>query len=96
MRRVSRRPDPPPLKTNDVRTVAVGTAAFALTFLALLPFYGRLEDDGRLWLYWMCVCGMALGGVGAYYCKRRERAIARDAALDAAALDAASGDVTRP
>ena len=82
---MDRRPDPPPLKTDDARTVAVGTALFAAAFVGLLPFYGDLERDGRLWLLWMCVCGMALGGIGAYYCKRRERAIARDAAIEAEA-----------
>ena len=81
------------MKTDDARTVAVGTALFAVAFVVLLAFYGDLERQGRLWLLWMCVCGMSLGGIGAYYCKRRERAIARDAALRDAG-DA--GDVVRP
>lgn len=79
---MDRRPDPPPLDTDDVRTVLVGTWAWALTFLALLPFYGRLDRADRLWWLWACVCGMALGGIGVYYVRRRARAIARDAALD--------------
>ena len=82
---VMRRPDPPPLESNDVRTVLIGTTAWAIALVALLPFYDTLERDGRLWLLWMCGCGIALGGVGVYYCRRRARAIARDAALDAAA-----------
>lgn len=79
-----RRPDPPPLKTDDVRTVLVGSIAFAVAFLGLLSFYDTLDRDGRLWWYWACACGLALGGIGVYYCRRRERAIARDAALAAA------------
>ena len=38
-----------PLDVDGVRTVQVGTALFFLAFLALLPFAGRLADDGRAW-----------------------------------------------
>lgn len=85
VRGVDRRPDPPPLKTDDVRTVVVGTIAWLVALIALLPFYGALQRNDRLWWLWACGCGIALGAVGAYYCRRRERAIARDAALDTAA-----------
>jgi len=80
---MTRRPDPPPLKTDDVRTVIVGTVVWTVALVALLPFYGRLDRADRLWLYWACLCGIALGGIGVYYCRRRDAAIARDAALEA-------------
>ena len=71
-----------PLDVDGVRTVQVGTALFAVAFVALLPFYGKLEESGRLWLLWMCLAGVGLGLLGAEYCKRRRviRA-ARDDAL---------------
>ena len=39
----------------------VGTALWAIAFVLLLPFYGRLEDDGHLWWLWTCVAGFGLG-----------------------------------
>lgn len=82
---MERRPDPPPLPTNDVRAVVVVTAAWVVALLALLPFASRLADDGRTWWFATCGFGIALGGVGIYYCRRRDRAIARDAARDSVA-----------
>ena len=61
-----------PLDVDGVRTVQVGTALFAVAFVALLPFYGKLEESGRLWLLWMCLAGVGLGLLGAEYCKRRK------------------------
>ncbi|HVE99002.1 MAG TPA: DUF2530 domain-containing protein [Mycobacteriales bacterium] len=77
-----RRPDPPPLDTDDVRTVLVGTAIWTVALLALLPFAGALAAADRLWLLAMCACGIGLGVVGLVYCRRRARAIARDRAAE--------------
>jgi hypothetical protein len=66
--------DVEPLDVDGVRTVEVGTAAFFVAFLALLPFHQRLEDDGRTWWLWMCLAGMGLGLFGIEYCRRRRRA----------------------
>lgn len=63
--------DVEPLDVDGVRTVAVGTAVFFVGFVALLPFYGRLEEDGRTWWLWMCLAGMGLGFLGLEYCRRR-------------------------
>lgn len=65
--------DVEPLDVDGVRTVQVGTAAFFLGFLALLPFYGQLEEDGRTWWLWMCLTGMGLGLFGLEYCRRRRQ-----------------------
>ena len=62
-----------PLDVDGVRTVQVGTGLFLLAFLALLPFYGRLEEEGQTWLLWMCLTGVGLGLLGVEYCKRRRR-----------------------
>jgi len=73
------RPDPPPLETDDVRTVFVGTLAWAAALLVLvvLRLAGR---DVHGWWIAMCACGVVLGLAGVRYCQRRRAAIARDAA----------------
>jgi hypothetical protein len=65
--------DVEPLYVDGVRTVAVGTALWALAFVLLLPFYGRLEESGRVWWLWTCVAGFGLGLIGWDYCRRRRR-----------------------
>ena len=67
--------DVEPLDVDGVRTVAVGTALWALAFVLLLPFYGRLADSGRLWWLWTCAAGFGLGVLGWDYCRRRRRAL---------------------
>ena len=66
--------DVEPLDVDGVRTVEVGTALWLLAFLALLPFYGRLEESGNLWWLWTCMAGFGLGLLGLEYCRRRRRA----------------------
>jgi hypothetical protein len=66
--------DVEPLDVDGVRTVEVGTALWFVAFLALLPFYGRLEDSGRLWWLWTCMAGVGLGLIGLEYCRRKRRA----------------------
>jgi hypothetical protein len=72
-----RRDPPPPLPNDGVRTVAVGTALWAVALVVLLPFWGRLEDAGRLW--WIATCAVAagLGLVGLLYCRRRSASLRR-------------------
>ena len=75
-----RRPDPPPLETDDARTVAVGTAAWAVALVVLVVL--RLADVTRVEGWWiaMCAWGAGLGLAGVWYCRRRQAAIARDKA----------------
>lgn len=63
--------DVEPLDVDGVRTLAVGTALWGLAFVMLLPFAGRLNDDGNLWWLWTCVAGFGLGLLGWDYCRRR-------------------------
>lgn len=58
-----------PLDVAGLRTVQVGTAIWALAFLALVPFYGRLGD--RQWWLWACLAGVGLGLCGYAYIRRR-------------------------
>lgn len=69
--------DVAPLDVDGVRTVVVGTSLWLVAFVALLPFYGRLQDSGRGWWLWTCVAGFALGLLGYAYCRRRRTARAR-------------------
>jgi len=78
---LARRPDPPPLETDDVKIVAGGTAAWAIAFVVLL--IARVAGAGvHTWWIVMCACGAALGVVGVRYCQRRRDAIARDRATN--------------
>jgi hypothetical protein len=58
----------------------VGTGLWLLAFVALLPFYSRLEESGRLWWLWTCLAGFGLGLFGVEYCRRRRKARAAQAA----------------
>lgn len=60
-----------PLDVDGVRTIAVGTALWIVAFLALLPFYGTLESQGRIWWLWTCLAGFGFGLLGLEYCRRR-------------------------
>jgi hypothetical protein len=66
--------DVEPLDVDGVRTIEVGTALWLVAFVALLPFYGRLQDAGRGWWLWTCLAGFGLGLSGLEYCRRRRRA----------------------
>jgi hypothetical protein len=66
--------DVDPLDVDGVRTLAVGTALWGVAFLMLIPFSGRLREDGHLWWMWTCIAGFGLGLVGWDYCRRRRNA----------------------
>lgn len=63
-----------------MRTVAVGTVAWAVGFVVLLAL--RVGTDLRIQTWWlqMCAAGMVLGLAGVRYCQRRRAAIERDRA----------------
>ena len=63
-----------PLDVDGVRTTEVGVAIWLVAFLALLPFYGALEEAGRTWWLWTCLAGFGLGLFGLEYCRRRRKA----------------------
>ena len=65
--------DVDPLDVDGVRTVSVGVGLWLLGFLALLPFYGRLDAAGHGWWLWTCLAGFGLGLFGLEFCRRRKR-----------------------
>lgn len=71
-RRVYLVADVDPLDLDGIRTVSVGSAIWLLAFVGLLPFWGRLEEAGRLWWVWTCTAGFGLGLFGLEYCRRRK------------------------
>ena len=68
-----RLPDPPPLQTDDVRAVGIGTVAWLVALLVLLPFTGRLREDGHGWVVITCLYGVGLGLLGLRTVHRRRR-----------------------
>ncbi|MDF1604822.1 DUF2530 domain-containing protein [Nocardioides sp. YIM 152315] len=71
-----------PMDVDGVRTVEVGSALWLIAFVALLPFYGRLEESGRVWWLWTCMAGLGLGLIGLEFCRRRRKSRdERDAAI---------------
>jgi hypothetical protein len=55
---------PPAVQIDARRVVLVGTAAWFLAFVVLLPFWSWLgEHDHRVWL-WTCLAGGVLGLLG--------------------------------
>ncbi|MFG2006499.1 DUF2530 domain-containing protein [Spirillospora sp. NPDC048911] len=75
----ARRPDPPPLETNDVRIAVAGTVAWAIALVTLLI----IGTDDRWWL-WVCVTGIAIGLFAIWYVPRLQSGRAREEAARAA------------
>ena len=63
-----------PMDLDGVRTLEVGTVAWLIGFIALLPFSNSLSADGRGWWMWTCLAGFGLGLFGIEYCRRRKAA----------------------
>lgn len=84
MPRRPRRPDPPPLETNDVPIVLAGTCLWAGALLVLLVLRSTDLAEVRDWWLGMCGYGIALGLFGLYYLRRRSSTTTRDASRDPA------------
>ena len=72
VRSADRRPDPPPLRTDDRRAVLVGMGVWAVLLVAALVFHDRLAADGRGWWVWTPVVALGLGLYGLRYIRRRD------------------------
>jgi hypothetical protein len=64
-----------PMDVDGVRTLTVGTIIWGVAAVALLPFLGTLEEQGRTWWMWTAVAGLGLGLIGIEYCRRRRNAL---------------------
>src|ERR1700709_687366 len=85
--------DVEPLAVAGVRTVQGGVPLGVMGFVAMLPFYGRLQDAGHGWMLWTCAAGCGLGLLGLEYCRRRKRtrAARREEPDDAVQPDLGTG-----
>jgi LPXTG-motif cell wall-anchored protein len=72
-RSADRRPDPPPLATNDRATVLVGIGLWVVALVLTLVFHEQLADAGRTWWTWTALSGIAGGLLGLVYLRRRRR-----------------------
>lgn len=73
---------PPPLVTDDVRTVAVGTALWVVALIGVALLRGSIDDSGR-WLA-TCAAGVVLGLLGVAFLVRRARRLAAHPEVPAA------------
>jgi hypothetical protein len=83
-----------PLDVDGVRTVAIGSVAWIVAFVAMLPFIGTLRDHDKLSWLWICIAGFGLGLIGLEYCRRRRNLLAEQPARRRAAASrfGAAGD----
>ncbi|WP_173096652.1 DUF2530 domain-containing protein [Actinomadura verrucosospora] len=87
-----RRPDPPPMRTNDVRVALAGTAAWAVALVVLLVAGTPSGDD---WWLWVCVTGIVTGLFGVWYIPRLQAGRERQEAARAARREAAVEDAVQ-
>ncbi len=73
LRSADRRPDPPPLRTNDRAAILVGMAVWAILLIVALLMRSWLDERGRGWWVWTPVAGLVLGCYGLYYVWRRDQ-----------------------
>jgi len=73
LRSSQRRPDPPPLVTDDRTPVLIGIAVWAVLLVPAVLFRGRLQDAGHGWWVWTPVAGIVLGCMGLWYLRRHAR-----------------------
>lgn len=59
------------IDVDGVRAVEIGTLIWLVAFIGMLPFYGRLQDDGHGWWLWTCLAGFGMGALGVEHCRRR-------------------------
>jgi hypothetical protein len=71
LRSADRRPDPPPLPTQDRITVLVGIAVWAVLWVVALVARGWLADTGRDWWIWTPPAAIVLGVLGLRYVRSR-------------------------
>ena len=64
-----------PMDVDGVRTMTVGTIVWGVIAIALLPFLGTLDENGRTWWLWTALAGFGLGLIGIEYCRRRRNAL---------------------
>jgi hypothetical protein len=80
----TRRPDPPPFRTNEFAPVIVGTCLWAVAFLVLLTQHHAMAARGQGWWLWVTLTGFGLGLWGLTMLQLRHRGLRKTAARSAA------------
>ena len=81
-----------PMEVDLPRIVLIGVVLYAITAVVLLSMQSSLTHDGHGRWPWVAVSGVGLGLLGYAFLRRRDKAIARDAAAAANGADAPSGE----
>lgn len=72
MPKTPRRPDPPPLETNDRPVVLVGIALWAIGFVVLVVFFRHdLQRHHATYWLWSCGIGVVMGLYGLHFIRKR-------------------------
>ncbi|MDQ1486657.1 MAG: hypothetical protein QOJ62_2350 [Actinomycetota bacterium] len=85
MAAVPRRPDPPPLQTNEFAPVIVATVLWLVAFAVLLTQRHDLASQGRGWWVWVGLSGFLLGLWGLSLMLLRVRSLRRAQSRSASA-----------
>jgi hypothetical protein len=72
-RSADRRPDPPPLATNDRAIVLIGIGLWLVALVVALVLHDRLTAEDHTWWIWTAATGAALGVAGLVYLRRHGR-----------------------
>jgi hypothetical protein len=74
---VPRRPDPPPLETNEFLPVSIAVALWAIAFFVLLALHHRMAARGEGWWLWVGLAGFIIGLWGLTMLTLRRRSLQR-------------------
>lgn len=57
---------------DGIRAFELATLGWLVGFVALLPFWGLLNDRGWTWWIWTCLAAFGLGAIGIELTRRRK------------------------
>jgi hypothetical protein len=71
---VEERPEPKIelVDEDGIRAFELATLGWLVGFVALLPFWGLLNDRGWTWWVWTCLAAFGLGAIGIELTRRRK------------------------
>ena len=71
---VEARPEPriELIDEDGIRAFELGTLGWLVGFVALLPFWGLLNDRGWTWWIWTCLAAFGIGAIGIELTRRRK------------------------
>jgi hypothetical protein len=67
---------------DGIRAFELGTLGWLVGFVALLPFWGLLNDRGWTWWIWTCLAAFGIGAIGVELTRRRKTRRLRAEGLD--------------